>query len=232
MSDEEKKNDSPRRPLFSVPGLAVLFIGIIAIIFAVTWSSRHIMGALGEDLNSAVSGVFHTMFHVSPKTTVNSGSTVMEKANISELAVTQRKMRTIVTYRQAWLGSTKVLVVQGDFLVKAGFDLHHSFRFTTNPTTKEVVVDLSAPKILSTDFVSTDILYSSDGVINKLNPEDSTAVVRQMLAETKLQAQKSDMLEEAKQQVTQRLEDLLRGTAAKVTVRFHDGPLPTAPVMP
>jgi hypothetical protein len=232
MSDVEQPRTGERRPLISVSGLLVFFLGVAVILAALMWGGRQLLGGLGGGFSNAVSGVFQAVFHVTPKTTIQSGATVIEKAAISELAVTQRKMRTVVTYKQAWLGSTKVLVVQGDFLVKAGFDLNHSFRFTTNEATRDVIVDLSRPKILSTDFIATEVLYSSDGIINKLNPHDSTEVVRQMLSETKLQAQQSDMLAEASQQVEQRIKDMLHGTAGTVTVRFHDGPLPPAAPVP
>ena len=210
----------------------MFFLGLAALIAGVMWGARQLVGGLSGDFSKVVSGVFQTVFHVTPKTSIQSGSTVLEKAAISEITVTQRKMRTVVTYRQAWLGSTKVLVVQGDFLVKAGFDLNNAFRFTTNETTRDVTVDLARPKILSTDFITTEVLYSSDGIINKLSPQDSAAVVRQMLAETRLQAQQSDMLAEASQQIEQRIKDMLHGTAGNVTVRFHDGPLPRAGSLP
>ena len=232
MSETAAPQATGRRPLITIKGILVLLLGIAAIIVAVALGARHLIGGLGSDFSGAVSGVFQTLFHIAPQTTVNSGSTVMEKSAIAELAVTQRKMRTVVTYKQAWLGSTKVLVVQGDFVVKAGFDLQQSFRFTSNPATREVVVDLARPKIISTDFAGTEVLFSSDGILNKLNPEDSNAVVKQMLAETKLQAQQSDMLAEACQQVEQRIKDLLHATASSVTVRFHDGPLPAATSIP
>jgi len=136
-----------------------------------------------------------------------------------------------VNFKQAWLGSTKVMIAEGDFVVKAGFDLNNQFRFSVDQNSGEVIAEFPAPKILSVDFKKLDVLYSSDGIINKLTPADTAQVIQQMNRETRFQAAQSDIRKEAMQQVEQRLRDLIGNTASKITVRFLDGaPQPaTAP---
>jgi hypothetical protein len=160
---------------------------------------------------------------MAPQTSLSSGSVVLEKTAIAELAVTQRKMRTVVNYKQAWLGSTKVMIVEGDFVVKAGFDLNKRFRFFIDQPSREVLVEFPRPKILSVDFKKLDVLYSSDGIINKLTPEDTAQVIQQMNMEMRFQAAQSDIQKEAMQQIEQRVRDLIGDAASKVTVRFIDG---------
>ena len=225
---EEHPVHPPKRALITVKGLCVLFVGSFLLLGGVIWGAQWFVMKTGGDLVANATQAFEQLFKLTPQLTVHSGSVIMEKAAIAELAVTQRKVRTVVTYKQQWLGSTKVLIVQGDFLVKAGFDLNQSFRFSVDQATREVTVDFAKPKILSTDFKSMDVIFSSDGIINHLTPEDSQAVVQQMLAETKLQSLNSDIRDEAMQQIQQRVKDLLSTSASKVNVRFHDGMLPPA----
>ncbi len=227
---EETPAHPPKRALITVKGLLVLFAGMFLLFGGLIWGAQWFLMKTGGDLVANATQAFEQLFKLTPQLTVHSGSVVMEKASIAELAVTQRKVRTIVNYKQQWLGSTKVLIVQGDFIVKAGFDLNQSFRFSVDQGTREVSVDFAKPKILSTEFKGMDVLFSSDGIINHLNPEDSKQVVQLLLAETKLQALNSDIREEAMQQVQQRVKDLLSTSASKINVHFHDGALPPAAI--
>lgn len=217
-----------RRPLISAAGMGVFFFGIVLVLGALFIGAQWFISKTGGDLVSRASSAFHTILNMAPQTTLASGSVILEKSAIAELAVTQRKMRTVVNYKQAWLGSTKVMIVEGDFVVKAGFDLNKRFRFSVDKTLREVLVEFPKPKILSVDFKKLDVLYSSDGIINKLTPEDTAQVIRQMDMETRLQAAQSDIQKEAMQQVEQRVRDLIGDAASKVTVRFNDGPSFTA----
>ena len=70
-----------------------------------------------ERLADALSGVFGT------EVTVNGSTAVLEKSEIGELALVQRKTQVITKYETTWIGSSKLLIVRGDFLVKAGFEL-------------------------------------------------------------------------------------------------------------
>jgi hypothetical protein len=87
--------------------------------------------------------------------------------------------------------------------------------------TRHVTVDLPKPKVLSLEFKHHEILFSSPGIINKLGPEDHEAVMRVMYSKAREDAEKSDLTEEAIQQVNIRLHDLLDSTADKITVRQH-----------
>jgi len=227
MSDSQETSlavTHSRRPIISAGGCGAFFVGIALVIATCIFGSQWFLSKTGGALLGRAQSAFEAVFHMAPRTIIQSGSVILEKTSISELAVTQRKMRTVVNYKQAWLGSTKILIVQGDFVVKAGFDLNQHLRFSVNETNKEVVVELGAPKILSMDFKGHQVLYSGDGLMNKLTPADSEKVVKQMMDETRREAELSDLKQEAKQQVEQRIKDLMGGSGAQVTVRFVEAP--------
>ena len=70
-----------------------------------------------DKLAEALSSVLGT------EVTVTGSTAVLEKSEIGELALVQRKTQAITKYETSWMGSQKILIVRGDFLVKAGFDL-------------------------------------------------------------------------------------------------------------
>jgi hypothetical protein len=212
----------PGRPILSSSGLFILMAGLCAIIgvtavFGVPW----FLALSGSSLAQKAAGVFGRVFQSAPVVTIKGDSVVLEKSAVAELAVCQRKTQVVMKYESQWLNSSKVLVVRGDFIIKAGFDLKQEFRFTVSQPEREVVVELPRPKILSVEFQSYEVLYSSDGVINKIQPQDQERVVNEMLAKARADAEKSDITAEATEQVERRVRDLLQGTLEKVSVRFR-----------
>jgi hypothetical protein len=223
MSEQDHPRLVPRRPVFSTMGLFVAFGGICALLAVITLCAvPWFIATRGSDLTDHVVRAFGRVLQLTPNVTTKGDSVVLEKSAINELAVVQRKTQVLMKYESQWLGSTKVLIVRGDFVVKAGFDLNQSFRFNIQQPSNEVKVDLPKPKILSVAFQNYEVLFSSDGVINKLHTEDQTSVIQQMMAKAHWDAENSDMKQEAMQQVEQRLKDLLLDRASKVTVVFHN----------
>lgn len=223
-------NDSPaatpppkRRPIISAWGLLALMAGLSGItvvvgVLGIPW----FFAMTGGDLLHKAEKAFGSVLQLTPVTTIKGDSVVLEKSAVAELAVCQRKTQVVMKYETHWLNSTKVLVVRGDFIAKAGFDLNQEFRFTVLQPEREVVVELPRPKILSVAFQSYEVLFSSDGVINKFQPQDQERVVNEMLAKARIDAERSDLTDEATQQIEQRLRDLLQGTTEKISVRFRN----------
>jgi len=229
---EEHPRIVPHRPVFSTLGLFVAFAGTcvllaVGTICIVPW----FIAKKGGDITDYVARAFGRVLQLTPTVTTKGDSVVLEKSAINELAVVQRKTQVLMKYESQWLGSTKILIVRGDFVAKAGFDLNQSFRFNIQQPSNEVTVDLPKPKILSVAFQNYEVLFSSDGMINKLQTEDQARVIQQMMVKARADAENSDMKQEAMQQVEQRLKDLLLDRASKVTVTFHNDhpPRPPAP---
>jgi hypothetical protein len=193
--------------------------GITAVVgfFGIPWMAAH----TGGDLLRRASHAFDSVLQLTPVSTIKGDSVVLEKSAVSELAVCQRKTQVIMKYETQWMNSTKVLVVRGDFVAKAGFDLDQAFRFTVTQPDREILVELPHPKILSVAFQNYEVLFSSDGIINKFQPQDQERVVNAMMAKARADAEKSDLTREATQQVEQRLRDLLQDSGEKISVRFR-----------
>jgi len=197
------------------------YVGIALILLVLIWGVSKLVLRPASDLLQRADNAFARVFNLAPQTTIKADSVVLEKSSIAELAVVARKTSTLVKHETTWLGSTKILIVRGDFIAKAGFDLNQAFRMQIDQANRHVIVDLPKPKVLSVEFKHHEILFSSPGIINKLGPEDHEAVMRAMYSKAREDAEKSDLTEEAIQQVNIRLHDLLDSTASKITVRQH-----------
>lgn len=148
------------------------------------------------------------------KVTISGESVVLEKAETRELAVVRRKTQTVVKYESKWLKSDKLLIVKGNFLVKAGFDLTGSEGFEMRGN--EVVGTWPEAKVLSVEMVDYEIYFSQSGMVNKLTGEDYEAAVNVLKNQARYDAeQKSDIKDEAERIIRQRLEDL---SGTKVTL--------------
>jgi hypothetical protein len=153
---------------------------------------------------------------------IQSNTVTLEKSNISELNVVQRRTQTITKVETSLLGSTATLIMRGEFIVKAGFDLTKPFSVTVNEQTGEVMADFPPAKITSVEMVKDEIYYSDNGLITRNTPEITKMAYGQMLTQARLEAERSDIKEEAEAQLAQRLKDLLNGQASKLSIRGEE----------
>ena len=215
-----------RSNLLSPLSILAGFVGLAILAIVLIWgASKFLIGPAGNLIEKSITA-FTRVFNLAPQTTIKGDSVVLEKSSIAELAVVARKTSTLIKYQSTWSGSTKTLIVRADFIAKAGFDLNQSFRMQVDKTTGDVTVDFPKPKVLSVDLKHYEVIFSSDGVINKLQQQDQEAVVRALIAKAREDADTSDMTEEAIHQVNTRVQDLLFSTARKITVRYNNIEVP------
>ena len=168
-------------------------------------------------LRQAVAGALEKI--TGERVTLSSNTVTLQKSNISELNVIQRKTQTMTKIETSMFGSKATLILRGDFIVKAGFDLTKPLSVTVNDTTGEVRADFPPAKITSVELKHYEVYFSDNGLINKITPEQTGLATQQMLAQARLDAEKSDIKEEAERQLQTRLKDLLGRDAKKIMVR-------------
>ncbi|MCP5535261.1 MAG: DUF4230 domain-containing protein [Akkermansiaceae bacterium] len=136
-----------------------------------------------------------------------SGSTaVLEKSEIGELALVQRKTQAITKYETSWMGSDKVLIVRGDFLVKAGFDLSEGGQWGV--LEGRINGPLPKGKVLSVEPVGElEIYFSDSGTLNRLNPQDHASAFNYLINQARRDAENSDIAEEAERALIRRIND-------------------------
>ncbi|MFK7909923.1 MAG: DUF4230 domain-containing protein, partial [Akkermansiaceae bacterium] len=146
-------------------GLALLIaVGVLVGFACFYFMVSRAASAPIDKLAEALSTVFGT------DVTVTGSTAVLEKSEIGELALVQRKTQAITKYETNWMGSNNLLIVRGDFLVKAGFDLSEGGNWGI--LDGEINGKMPKGKVLSIEPIGDfEIYYSSNGAINRLKPQ-------------------------------------------------------------
>ncbi len=211
----------PARPP-RLTGLAWLWagLGLALVILAGGWVGWLLLVRPAEKaaggLRRAAAGALEAI--TGERVSLSSNTVTLQKSDISELNVVQRKTQTMTKIETSVLGSKATLILRGDFVVKAGFDLTQPLSVTVNETTGEVHADFPPARITSVEMKHYDVYFSDNGLINKITPEHTGLATQQMLAQARLDAEKSDIKEEAERQLRTRLKDLLGREAKRLTV--------------
>ena len=144
-------------------------------------------------------------------------SVTLGDSEVSELVLVERRSRSLIKYETSWLGSGNVLIVQGDFAIKAGFDLDEVQ--TLELRDGRVEGKWPAAKILSVEMLDYEVFFSQDGAINKLSPKDQERAINRLLEQARRDALAGDLREEAETRLLERLGDL-GGGAFEVGEQF------------
>ncbi|BDS06060.1 hypothetical protein NT6N_11000 [Oceaniferula spumae] len=195
------------------PWLWALFGGLSLLIVAGFASFYYFVSkpatAPVHQLAEALSGVFGT------EVTVNGSTAVLEKSEIGELALVQRKTQAITKFETTWLGSNKLLIVRGDFLVKAGFDLSEGGQWGI--LEGKVNGALPKGKVLSCEPIGDlEIYYAESGTLNRLSPQDHATAFNYLKNQARRDAERSDIGKEAEQVLLRRINDRLSGELDEV----------------
>jgi hypothetical protein len=128
------------------------------------------------------------------------------EVRLSQIYEVKRENLTISRIPIPWTGQRSVVAVKGTGL--AGYNLDQ-VKITIPPETKEVIVELPPPMILSVDL-DFDVIHEADTFLNRLTPEDRNKIQKQL----KEEAAKSFLTENLHARVERRTEDLLRNLSA------------------
>lgn len=169
---------------------------------------------------------FKNAFNFTPQVTVG-GTTVVEQAGaIAELATVRQEVIVHYHWSQSWLGSTKVMELQGVYTAKAGFNLRDPFRISLDGG--RLAADLPAPGLLSLEMTGYRVLTDENGWWNKITLEDREKAIRAMQSEAKTKAEGSGLLEEAKTKFKQEFSDAMKtqNVESSLEISFCAGPTP------
>ncbi len=161
-----------------------------------------------EKLAEALSGV------LGKKVIVSGSTAVLEKSEIGELALVQRKTQAITKFETRWMGSSKLLIVRGDFLVKAGFDLRKGGQWGI--LEGKVQGTLPEGKVLSVEPIGDfEIYYAESGTLNRLGPEDHASAFNYLKKQARRDAELSDIGKEAEGVLLRRISDRMSARNAE-----------------
>ncbi len=209
MSKDIVKSE-PRRRSRSAGIIFAFFAGIALLIAVGTAAFWFIairpVASVGDKVADALAKI------TGGQVTVSGGSAVLQDKEVSELAVVNRRVQSVVKYESDILGSSDVLIVKGEFDVKAGYKLddpRHPAQLSFDPITGAVSADFPPARVLSVEMRDYEVLFAKQGFWNKLTPEDQQHVTRLLILQARKDADASDLREEAEMRLLTRLDDLL-----------------------
>ncbi len=108
--------------------------------------------------------------NIEPRVIVNSKVHYEQSSSILELALTTRETLVEREMDHQWLGSTKRIKMRGVYTVKSGFDLSRPFSIVVEG--EKATIQLPHARILSSEPKNIEVMQLSNGLWNKINPED------------------------------------------------------------
>lgn len=224
-----RTNETAGASRFVLVATACLIAVIIALAVVVRWfvietPARGVERTIG--IARAVAADVSQALQFQPTVVINNQTIVQQDAAVAKLVTIERSLTETYRYEHQWLGSTKRIDVEGDFVLRAGFDLSKPFILRVDPDTGKVIADLPPAEVLSVELTDLRILRDDDGWINQLTAEDREAAIDTLRDRATLHAKESDLLEEARLSVERRLETILASEGREVSFEPQSTPLP------
>jgi len=138
---------------------------------------------------------------------------ILEKTDITELALVKMKMSTTRTFENEtfvlkyFSGGRKRLIIQGDYDVRVGYKLDPGVSLRMDGTT--VVATFPKPEILSVELIDYQPLSEESGWWNGITPEDRAQLLRDLRDQMRIKAEQSGVLDMVESTLRTRLKDLL-----------------------
>lgn len=206
---------------------AALCLILLTLTLCVTIVANRGMVEAGRTARGALEAV-ESILHVTPTVTVSSYVARQTTIDIMELATVSKNFPQQYSFEHTLLGSTKKLVLRGDYSVKAGFDLRDRFAIQVDQKTGTIFADFPSPKVLSVQMNRYAVLEDEDGWWNALTPADREAAVNAMNEAARRSALEMNVLAEARESVSKRLVQYGNGRQMKWEITFRE-PAAAAP---
>ena len=166
------------------------------------------VGGTVTGLEKVLGAITNSSTHI-----VEGRAEILEKSEITELALVEMKMSATRTFENEtyvlkyFSGGKKRLIVRGEYRVTAGYKLTPGVSLRMDG--KVPVAQFPAAQILSVELIDYQPLSEESGWWNGITPEDRARVLRELRQQMKIEAQKSGVLDMVESTLRTRLKDLL-----------------------
>jgi hypothetical protein len=175
--------------------------------------------------------IVRQLLNITPEVSITTRVTRQKTTDILELASVSKEFPVEYHYENKQLGSTKRLDLVGQYVVKAGFDLHERFSVQVDETSHRVHADFPSPKILSVEQRSYQVTLDDSGWWNKLTQKDHEAAVNAMNSQARAAALQLQVCDEAKASLRRQFLALAKKMGQEWDITFRDeqpgGPEPS-----
>jgi hypothetical protein len=147
---------------------------------------------------------------------INQTIVIEQSTPILEIATIARGVFVDHTWSHSWMGSMKTIELRGSFTAKAGFNLRDPFTITIERRPLTVSAILPAPKILSLQMDSYQVVQDESGWWNRISNADREAAVNELYAAARQQAETSGILDEARTTAESRIREIVERNGATI----------------
>ena len=217
---------APRLILSLALGLTLVVAAIFLGLYVLLVKAPAAAANQGYDLARRISQDLERQFHLRPHITVDSHVFIEGDTATLELATVSRRFLHEYTLSHEWAGSTKTLVLRGEFIAKAGYNLREPFSIDISSDGRSVKARLPSPHLLSLEETRESVLQDASGFWNWLTPEDRTAAKNNLLTAARKTMEDSDLTSAAEAGLVLEIE---RTTGRSIVVEHSPSPSSTSP---
>jgi hypothetical protein len=192
--------------------VAIAAVVIVAAVFGIRYalvSSTESAQKAASELASKASSSLATALGITPKVTINGLTVIEQRSSIAELAVLQQPVFKEYSWSHTWLGSTKTLVLRGEFIAKTGLNLKEplSLALATSSLGQRATLTLSLPpaRLLSLEMKTYIVQKDESGFWNNITADDRQQAVNAMQAEVRASVLASGILADTEREAEQRI---------------------------
>jgi hypothetical protein len=206
------------------------YLGICLVLITVagiTFFALHSCVAAADRTITHVRDAFAQVLRIQPQVTVNQRVVLTQTAPIAELAVVSKEELVTLGFSEHFEVlsfqvplTEKKVTVEATYRLKAGFDLHEPYSVEIEPVTHSIHARMPHAKILSVEQVGALTYRGEDAVLNRITDEERTKILDNLNAAAHQAAEGSTLKVDAEQQVTERLEDLLRHNGQRIEIEW------------
>ena len=179
-----------------------------------------------KNLAKSASEAFKQQMGLTPSVSIN-GLTVIEQTQPTlELATVEQTIFREYQWSHTFLGSTKTLILRGEFIVKAGFDLRQEFslnideeKSSTHDPELRITATLPKAKILSVEMKTYKVERDESGFWNAVTAQDRTNAVTALQADARTAAEQSGITQKAHEILRKRVSNIATDNGIKA-LRF------------
>ncbi|MFY7999870.1 MAG: DUF4230 domain-containing protein [Candidatus Kapaibacteriota bacterium] len=202
-----KKLTMPLAPIIVFTLLLLVGGGILTYYFGAERNAKN--------LAKSASAAFQAQLGLTPSVSIN-GLTVIEQAQPTlELATVEQTIFREYRWSHTYLGSTKTLLLRGEFIIKAGFDLREEFalnideeKASSHDPELRITATLPKAKILSLEMKNYTVERDESGFWNGITPQDRTNAVAALQSDARSAAEQSGITQKAAKMLRQRVHSI------------------------
>jgi len=190
-----------RIPSFALGVSTILLTVALCTYLLLTATSRELCHTARE-----VAEAVQKTLHITPEVRVDERTVLQGSAPVLQMTTMQEQFEHRMHWSSTWMGSTKEILLEGEFTANAGFDLKKALQIDFDSRSHSVGVRLPEPSILSVEI--NHVQSTQDpGWWNQISDADRTLVLNQFTAEARKQAEHDTSLlrrtyEEMERQLT------------------------------